>query len=190
MLRVTAFVNEEYYHVFSRGVDKRKIFNSDQDYMRFIFLLHLSKSSKSFKLRDFPSQKILEKEIEDANVEIVEWSLMPNHFHLILKQKKDGGIEKYMRKVLTGYSMYFNLKNNRTGALFSGRFKSKHINDDLYFKKVREYVKLNPLEIYFKNWDETLNMDDAQINEKQIKELAEKHLKNFKYSSYNNFIML
>lgn len=190
MLRKDNFVDGEIYHIYSRGVDKKKIFNNDSDYERFIFLLHLAKIGKAFEFRNFKKQDILNLKIDKPEIEILEWCLMSNHFHILLKQSKNGGISKFMKKVLTGYSMYFNLKNKRTGILFSGRFKSKHVDNDIYLKKIREYIKLNPLEIYLPNWERGLDQDDAQIEHNQVQTLASKHLKNFKYSSYNNFYNL
>ena len=69
----------------------------------------------------------------------------PNHFHFILKQEVDGGISEFFKRLLGGYTNYFNLIHKRNGALFQGRFKSKLINDDAYFLKIRPYVHLNYL---------------------------------------------
>jgi len=71
---------------------------------------------------------------------------MSNHFHLILKQIQDGGVVKFMRKLGTGYTMYFNQKNKRSGSLFQGRYKAKHIDKDRYLKQLVHYVHANPLD--------------------------------------------
>src|SRR3989344_1111587 len=81
----------------------------------------------------------------DRFVFIVCYCFNPNHFHFILKQEVDGGISEFFKRLLGGYTKYFNLIHNRSGALFQGRFKSNLIDDDAYFLKIRPYVHLNYL---------------------------------------------
>ena len=81
----------------------------------------------------------------ESLVSIVVFTLNPNHFHFIVKQEVDGGISEFFKRLLGGYTKYFNLINNRSGALFQGRFKSKLINEDDYFLKIRPYVHMNHL---------------------------------------------
>lgn len=78
-------------------------------------------------------------------VSIVVYCLNPNHFHFILKQEVDGGISEFFKRLLGGYTNYFNIVYKRSGALFQGRFKSKLIDDDAYFLKIRPYVHVNHL---------------------------------------------
>jgi putative transposase len=73
------------------------------------------------------------------------YCLNPNHFHFILKQEIEGGISEFLKRLLGGYTNYFNLVHKRSGALFQGRFKSHLIDDDAYFLKIRPYVHLNNL---------------------------------------------
>ena len=77
-------------------------------------------------------------------MEILGFTLMPNHFHLILKQKREGGIVKFMQKLGTGYTMYFNQKNKRVGGLFQGRFKAVLINKESHFGHLSFYIHTNP----------------------------------------------
>ena len=135
------FCTGEYYHIFNRGTDKRKIFNTQRDYARFTnAMVRLNTDLPSWK-----NYNLLEVEprVEDQLVDIVAYCLNPNHFHFILKQRKDGGISEFMRKIGTGYTMYFNKINDRSGALFQGRFKSVHINSSEYFLYVSVYVNCN-----------------------------------------------
>lgn len=100
-------------------------------------------------------------------VNIHAYSLMPNHFHIVLRQKAEHGISIFMRKVGTAYSMYFNAKYEHSGALFQGRFKSSHVSNEAYFRWVYSYVHLNPLGLLYHDWEkggiQDLNRARAQI---------------------------
>jgi putative transposase len=148
----------EWYHCYSRGVDKRIVFEDTGDYERFLAhmyvcnatkLIHLSKL-KHHQIAAIYSDDTLQK--GEALVEIGAYSLMPNHFHFILREIREGGIASFMQKVLTGYTLYFNNKYERTGALFSGTFKSKHLEDDRYLKQIIPYTLLNAMELIEPRW--------------------------------------
>jgi putative transposase len=147
----------EWYHCYSRGVDKRVVFQTRADYERFLVHMYIANNSKNRRVSDIRNpqlsavlaNKILEG---DPIVEVAAYSLMPTHVHFVLHQIREGGIATFMQRLFTGYTMYFNNKNDRTGALFSGSFKSKHIADDTYLKLAIPYVLLNPAELYEKNW--------------------------------------
>ncbi len=153
------FVEEQIYHIYNRGVDKRAIFLDNTDYFRFVHNLYefnnenpvlnvkyyfdpktMSVESRHFKKGKNP-RKLL--------VEILVFTLMPNHFHLLLKQKKENGIVKFMQKLGTGYTNYFNKKYERVGALFQGRFKAVHINEEPHFIHLPHYIHTNPLELNY-----------------------------------------
>ena len=117
MLRKDPFITGEYYHIYNRGIDKRVIFKSENDYKRFIMLLYICNSKDNlFRLDNLINQQ--QKEFNEIMildrgeliVSIGAWCLMNNHFHLLIKQEIDGGITKFMRKLGTGYSMFFNIK--------------------------------------------------------------------------------
>lgn len=186
MLRKDPFITGEYYHVYNRGIDKRVIFRSKKDYERFIMLLYLANSNDSFRLDDILNKQhktfneILVLDKGKSLVSVGAWCLMTNHFHLLIRQEVDGGITKFMRKLGVGYSMFFNIKYQRTGALFGGLFKSKLIGvDDNYMRQLFGYIHINPLEIEFPNWKEKINK--SSINMK-------KFLKSYRYSSYSDYI--
>ncbi|KKP86968.1 MAG: Transposase [Parcubacteria group bacterium GW2011_GWC1_35_8] len=187
MLRKDPFVTGEYYHIYNRGIDKRIIFKLKRDYERFMILLYLANSNDSFRLDDFLNkqhktfEEILVLDKGETLVSIGAWCIMTNHFHLLVKQEVDGGITKFMKKLGTGYSMFFNIKYQRTGALFGGPFKSKLIgNDDNYMRQLFAYIHINSLEIKFPNWEE-------QVNKKPSVEMK-KFLESYKYSSYCDYI--
>ncbi len=159
MKRRLNFSIGEYYHIYSRGVNKQKIYLNTKDYNRFVALLYVCNSTEIVDLsRHFNNghsfEEIFKLRRKNTLVDIGSYCLMSNHFHLLLKEKTEGGILKFMRKVLTAYSMYFNKKNDRVGPLFQSRFKSKHINSDSYLDCVVAYIYLNPLKIIEPKWKE------------------------------------
>ena len=144
-MRKTPLENGEFYHIYNRGVDKRMIFKDKQDFFQFLQMLEYFNREESLgglKAYKYP-KNIKHRGSTSVLVEIVAYCLNQNHYHLILRQVTSGGISKFMQKVGTGYTMYFNQKYKRTGSLFGGRFKSKHINTDAYLKHVGVYVNLN-----------------------------------------------
>lgn len=111
-------------------------------------------------------------------VDIGAWCLMPNHFHLILKEKVENGISMFMKKLLTGYSMYFNVKEQRKGKLFEGKFQAKHLDYDQYLKYEFTYVHLNPISLVDSGWKEKYIEDNKR---------AKNFLDNYEYSSYLDY---
>ena len=162
MLRDTALAAGETYHVYNRGAHKQAIFTSDSDYTRFSLLLYLSNAKESVHLSNLlpkyqgrSSVEMFQSETSEKSlVDVLAYCLMPNHFHLVLQQKTDDGITKFMRKVATGYSMYFNTKYEHSGVLFQGRFKSSHIDSEAYHRYIFSYVHLNPIGLVEPAWEE------------------------------------
>ncbi len=104
---------------------------------------------------------------------------MPNHFHLLLKEKRDRGISLFMQKLMTAYTMYFNKKYERTGALFESKFKARHLNEDRYLKYIFSYIHLNPIKLTDAKWKEEGIKNKTQ---------AKKFLHQYKYSSYLDYM--
>ncbi len=138
------FENNHFYHIYNRGVDKRSTFKNRGDMLRFIELLSAFNTNRSapggirFTRRNQGSTLT-----NESLVVIHGFCLLENHFHILLEQKTEGGVSKFMQKVSTGYTMYFNKKYERSGALFQGRFKSKHVTSDGYLLRCLSYVVLN-----------------------------------------------
>ena len=186
MLRKDPFVTGEYYHIYNRGVDKRIIFKSEKDYRRFIMLLYVSNSNSEPALRldnlinhsHKTFEEIMSLDKGKPLVSIGAWCLMANHFHLVVRQETDGGITKFMRKLGVAYSMYFNIKYQRQGALFGGLFKSRLIDaDDIYLKHLFAYINLNPLNLKFFDWE---NRTKIKNSSSEMRSFLEK----YPYSSY------
>ena len=174
----------EFYHIYNRGVDKRTIFQDDRDYERFLALLYIANSEETIHLsNDFPKKtpldEIFKKDRGGQIVAIGAYCLMPNHFHLLLTPLVTDGISKFMQKLQTGYSMYFNKKNERNGSLFQGVFKSEHINNDRYFKYIYSYIHLNPSKLKNSKWKE---------QQKTFLNQLKKFISEYKYSSLQEYI--
>lgn len=127
-------------------MEKRKIFLDKRDYKRFMETLdYYRKSPQLMKLSDFRRGAIRYKKI-DSQEEIVRifcYCLMPNHFHILLKQVRDGGISEFLRKVTDSYTRYFNTKYKRVGSLVQGPFKAKLIETDEYLLQLSKYIHRN-----------------------------------------------
>jgi putative transposase len=162
MQRRHALENGETYHIYNRGAHKSAIFFDHADYIRFAALLFLGNSSAPTHISNLSKEyrgpaliKIFEEAESDKSlVDVLAYCLMPNHFHLVLRQKNDGGIERFMRKLATAYSMYFNTKYAHSGVLFQGRYKSRLVDDEAYYRYLFAYIHLNPIEIIEPNWKE------------------------------------
>jgi REP element-mobilizing transposase RayT len=189
--RKIPFVPGEYYHIYNRGNSKQQIFFDEEDYKRFIKCLYICNSKKSFKFReDIVKAKIDSFEFDRGEliVSIGAWVLMPNHFHLYLtisphvghgeNSKEKNAITEFMRKLSTSYVKYINEKYNRTGGLFEGVFKARHISDDNYAKYIFSYIHLNPVKLIQPKWKEE--------GIKNIKKTLD-FLKYYKWSSYIDY---
>jgi putative transposase len=131
---VKQFIENGYYHIYNRGVEKRVIFMDEQDYAVFLNYLkqYLDPSLGS-------DPKSLAKEIN-----LLAFCLMPNQFHLLVKQNTINGMTKLIRVVCTKYVMYFNKKYARVGTLFQGKYKAVMIENDGYLLHLSRYIHLNP----------------------------------------------
>jgi len=151
-MRKVPFVTDEIYHLYNRGTDKRSIVLDRKDKERFIesvIKFNTSKPIGSIYESHFdkknklghPMSKLKTKSV--PLVEFIAFSLNINHYHFQVRQLVDGGIEKFMQKFGNGYTKYFNNKHKRSGVLFQGKFKSTHIDSDLYLMHLNVYINFN-----------------------------------------------
>lgn len=177
------------YHIFNRGVEKRNVFLDKQDYFRFIHDLFefndtnptnnhtycINKNSNEVGLRYIGK----DREPRKFLIELMVFCLMPNHFHLMVRQKVDDGITEFMRKLGTGYTNYFNKKYERVGSLFQGKYKFVHLKTDAHFIHLPYYIHCNPLDLKFPEW-----------REREIKDYkkAAQFLENYRWSSFPDYI--
>ena len=179
--RSVPLASGEYFHIYNRGTDKRQIYFDKADYRRFLELLYLCNSEKQINVRDIKKvhESVFDFEHAAPLVSIGAYCLMPNHFHLLMKTNIDGGISKFVKKVSTGYSMYFNIRYNRTGSLFQGKFKAEHANNDEYLKYLYAYIHLNPVKLIDPTWKERGVKDAAK---------SFNYAASFPYSSLSDYL--
>lgn len=152
--RTTVLTTGEYYHLYNRGVAYQPVYRYKRDYDRFILTLnyyrfsHLPlRLSKLLQLNNNLREQHLESlhSTGEKIVEVITYCLMPNHFHLLMKQTQDGGISRFLRLAVNSYAKFFNTKYKRAGSLFQDMFKAVHIESDEQLIHVSRYIHLNPL---------------------------------------------
>ncbi len=179
----------EYYHVYNRGVDHRNIVEDKFDSDRFVQCLNIFNDTKltgSLYSLSFDPKRKRGKKL----VDIVAYCLNPNHFHMVIRQNVKNGISKFMHRLCGGHSWHFNHKYKRTGSLWQGRFKAKHITSNDYLLHVSAYVNLNDkvhslsgpsAKLVRSSWSE-YSVNNPGICEKEI--LTEQFTKPHNYSKF------
>lgn len=135
---IKTYVEDTFYHIYNRGVEKRVIFLDDHDYNTFIFYLKLYLSPPGFDKK----QRI--RKTFHNDITLHSFCLMPNHFHLLIHQQKPTDITNFMRALSTSYSMYFNKKYKRVGSLFQGKYRAAVVDNDSYLIALSRYIHHNP----------------------------------------------
>lgn len=182
------------YHIVNRGVEKRKIFLKNQDYSRFILALEFLNEKENFNLWNLIARAerarsdltTLKERLDNQRrkaqrpvVELLAFTLMPNHFHLIIREIMKEGIPLFMQKLCSGYVTYFNKQCNRVGPLFQSRYKSVRIKEDIQLATVFTYVHTNPAELIESGWK------DFHVKNPKA---TMRYLENYKWSSYQDYI--
>jgi putative transposase len=215
-MRKIKLENEKYYHIYNRGANKQEIFLDEKDYFKFLnnlweFNNELGYDQRRFLIKkygqlklSFPnsgklsfsySAKKIFKEYSKL-VEIIAYSFLPNHFHFILKQLTDKGIEKFMHKAGIGYTKYFNSKYNHSGVLFQGPFQAFPINTENKLCQLSTYVNCN-YEIHklgvaeswqFSSFQDYLNLRKGSLcNKNEIFKLFNNNID--EYKKYCKFVI-
>lgn len=144
--RTIPFVDGEFYHLYNRGLNKQDIFTDKRYYSHFIkALFYYTIQSPKPKFSVYRRTKIFPVDETKKIVNIISYCLMPNHFHLLVKQLKDGGISEFMRKFIHSYTKYRNVKYSRKGPIFQGMFKAVLVGSDEQLLHLSRYIHLNPL---------------------------------------------
>ena len=168
---------DEYLHIYNRGALKQPIFFNDRDRKRFLFLILFFQSSTELKNIDRMFKEFIQNpetyiqnqvdKLEDRYVELVAFCLMPNHFHLLIHELKEGGTAKYMQRVQNAYTKYINTKYQKSGHLLQGPYKAVRVEDNEQLLYLSSYIHKNPREL--KEW-----------KTKEVK---------FMWSSYQDFVI-
>lgn len=198
------FVNGEIYHVVTRAIDNNLLFQDINDYYRGIFSIYefnnlhpvsikerrkararIKKiAAREASARDrvsgnFSGNFAIEEDKRDKMVEILTFCLVPNHTHLLLRQIKDNGITKFMRKTGAGLGGYLNRKYGRKGYVFQDRFSAVHVETDEQLRAVFVYIHINSISLIAPKWKERGIKDPEQVI---------KFLETYKWSSYLDYI--
>lgn len=181
-------ITGEFYHVYNRGVEKRKVFMTNQDRFRFVFSLTVFNSTTETDPNAFRAMDLMEVGLPSVGrgqageklVDILAFAMIENHYHLLLRQKSENGITEFMRKLGTGYTNYFNLKYQRVGSLFQGKYKFVRVQTERQLSYLPYYIHLNPLDTINKNWR-------TGVVKGEDLEKAKRFLRIFRWSSHLDF---
>ncbi|MDP3956007.1 MAG: hypothetical protein Q8Q18_02075 [bacterium] len=168
-----------YYHIKNYGADNRQVFRTNSDRSRFTQLLFLCNSKKSVIVRDVRDKRnLFSRERDEHLTDIGAFVLMPDSFELVVYDRIQGGTSRFMQKLLTGYSMYFNHQYGRAGRLFAGSYQAKELKDDESIQRAVVAMHLTPLSRVTPNWREE-GIEDLQT--------AKQYLEQYPHSSYFDY---
>lgn len=167
---VKLYTENGYYHIYNRGVEKRTVFLDHRDYITFLHLLkhYLDPDEITDSETGLPNRMNLSKEIT-----LLAYCLMPNHFHLLIKQITKDGMTKLMKRLTANYSMHFNWRYNRVGPLFQGIYKAVNVDTDGQLLHLSRYIHRNPVDLKFHRTNPS----------REISPLA-----SYPYSSYRDYM--
>lgn len=157
-MRLVRIAPGEHYHIYNRSVNKQVIFHDVNDYARFLFLIlylqspvvkfpQIGRMVKQFVKNSAFDTLDVNEVIKKRSVELISFCIMPNHFHLLVKELEESGIAIYMQRVLTAYSKYYNTKYGQSGHVFQGPYQAVHIEDNRQLLHVSAYIHRNAREI-------------------------------------------
>lgn len=155
---IKVYLADHYYHIYNRGWNRSEIFHDESDYLYLERLIARYLSPKPFKDpkgREYVSLR----DCLDLNA----YCLMPNHFHMLVYQRKEQGMTKFIQSVYTAYTMYFNKKYKRRGSLFENRFKAVEILTDSQLQHITRYIHLNHRD--FRIWKHSSYHDYLNANQ-------------------------
>lgn len=202
---IKEFVENSYYHIYNRGVEKRQIFMDEKDYVVFLSYLKdyllpkndLNLREELININSSPEQKAYAMKMLKMNnfsntIQLLAYCLMPNHFHLLIKQSLPTSIDSLMNSLCTRYSMYFNRRHKRVGHLFQGTYKAVLVRSEAQLLHLSRYIHKNPflkgvpLQSYtYSSYGDYLGKKNTQW----IKPLdIMNYFTNSEHNSYENFV--
>ena len=148
---IKQYVENGYYHLLNRGVEKRPIFLDKKDYRTFLSFLKRYLSDPDLQQQDVQPIRLSRRSDLHKEIKLVAYCLMPNHFHLLIKQETRNAITKFARSLSNAYVRYFNDRYDRVGTLFQGKIKGVLVDSDAYLLHLSRYIHQNPGEIWKKS---------------------------------------
>ncbi|MCG2725470.1 MAG: transposase [Elusimicrobia bacterium] len=189
-------VTDNIYHIFNKSIAKFVIYNKEADFQRMIDVMdyyQLSKNSIKFSKykKTLKDENPFYKKLSGVNlVEIISYCIMPTHFHMILKQKTKNGIPLFIKKVCDSYTRYFNIKHNRKGPLWEGKYKNVLIKTDVQLLHLTRYLHLNPVTSFLINkpeeWKHSSYLEF--LNRKERKICSFSSVLDINPENYKNFV--
>ena len=165
------------YHVCNRGIRKEKIFNDDSDYFRFVLNLYrLNNKGESLRINSH-TKSIDSFPEQDKIVEVLKWTLLPNHYHLLLYEKVDGGVLEFIKRLGNSYTKYINIKRESSGYLFQNSARMVQVQNDKHFLYIPFYIDLNLLDLIYSK-DERMKID--------VKKSLD-FFRNYQWSSFRDY---
>lgn len=159
-----------YYHIYNRGVEKRVVFQDGADYKTFLGYLRLYLTDPNLP-GDSRQARPPSKPVKNyaSKISLLSYCLMPNHFHLFIRQDGLDDISHFMRSLMSEYVRYFNTKYDRVGSLFQGPYKAVKVRSQEQWVYLSKYIHRNPLDL------PTFQESPGRLLE-------------YKYSSYPNYL--
>jgi len=150
--RKVIFSPDEIYHIYNRSIAGRPIFTFKKNKERALFALYfyqktpLPSSLSHYLQATVKQRKVLDKLLDKAKrlIDIYAFCLMPNHFHLLVKENKEKGISKFLADFQNSYTRYYNLFHESKGHVFQGQFEAVRVETDEQLLHVSRYIHLNP----------------------------------------------
>lgn len=189
---VKFYLPNSIYHIYNRGVEKRIIFEDDQDYNVFLSYIkeYLSPQGVTLRYRGLQGKYY-------GEISLLAFCLMPNHLHLLIKQGDKNSIKKFTQSLFTRYSMYFNKKHKRVGGLFQSTYKATNVIDTEHLLYISKYIHRNPSKMIddftktYSSYSDYLGLTHTNwLNSKIIIEEFEKstYMKHNKVKTYKQFV--
>lgn len=155
--RRVALAVGEWFHCYTRTIDRSRPFEDKENIRRFLETLYLANQSTPMPImpeiyKRHSHNEIFKLDRKPPLVSIGAYCMMPTHYHLLTQPVVENGLSDFMHKVGTGFTRFYNDRHERVGNLFIKPFRSKHISSDAYLSRVVNYIHLNPVELFEPDW--------------------------------------
>ncbi len=118
--------DSSFFHIMTQGINKEKIFNTKENKEKYLKLIYKN----------------------NEGIEIIAYCIMSNHAHILVKIDSIDNMQQWMKKVNTGYAMYYNRRNDRVGYVFRDRYKSQVIKNEKHLYTCIDYIHENPVKAH------------------------------------------
>ena len=188
--------NQDYYHAFNIGVNAALLFHDKEDYVRFLTLLYVANNTEHFIFRHIKPEETFTFVRLQALVDVFAYCLLPDRFHIIMREKKPKGVQYFIHKVSTSYCMYYNKKYGHKGAVLDKTYRSRRVTDNNRLRQIISRVHLYPFSAERESRDSDIKLIGSSFSTKseirsRIKSDMEKALdvaSSYEYSSMRDYL--